>query len=169
MSRCYPFSPLSADSVSTPLSHKIISSHSQSLGCIAGVVGLLLATNPTSPAPPPALVPLGLAGYILPLCTNVMVTSLIVYRIWSSSRSIPDSPFQIGQGATRRAIILVIESGALYLLFQFVFVILFAVQNPAEGILAPMAVQIYVSNELLVAKLVPKRDTLTCYRESLPH
>ncbi|KAH0833224.1 hypothetical protein J3R83DRAFT_12284 [Lanmaoa asiatica] len=111
--------------------------------CIIAVLDLLLATNPSSPAPPAALVPLGLAGYTLPLCTNVIVTSLIVYRIWSTSRTVHDSPFHIGEGATRRAMMLLIESGALYLLFQFVFVVLFAVSNPAEAILAVMAVQIY--------------------------
>ena len=124
----------------------LTSSHSQILACIIVVIDLLLAINPTSPTPPPSLVPLGLAGYILPLCTNVAVTSLIVYRIWDSSRTIPDSPLKIGQGATRRAMMLIIESGALYLLFQLVFVVLFAIPNPAEAILAVMAVQIYVSS-----------------------
>ncbi|KAF8558178.1 hypothetical protein OG21DRAFT_1504555 [Imleria badia] len=111
--------------------------------CIVAVLDILLATNPTSPTPPAALVPLGLAAYVLPLCTNVVVTSLIVYRIWSTSRAIPDSTFEIGRGATRRAMMLIIESGALYLLFQLVFVILFAIGNPAEAILAVMAVQVY--------------------------
>ncbi|KAF8442448.1 hypothetical protein L210DRAFT_3446785 [Boletus edulis BED1] len=110
--------------------------------CIIATLDILLATNPNSPTPPPALVPLSLAAYTLPLCTNVMVTSLIVYRIWYTSRTIPDSP-QIGQGATRRAMMLIIESGALYLVFQFVFVVLVAISNAAEAIVAVMAVQIY--------------------------
>lgn len=74
------------------------------------------------------------------------MTSLIVYRIWYTSRAIPDTPLEIGQGATRRAMMLIVESGALYLLFQLVFVILFAIPHPAEAILAVMAVQIYVRN-----------------------
>ena len=41
---------------------------------------------------------------------------------------------------------LMIESGALYLVFQLVFVVLFAIPHPAEAILAVMTVQIYVSN-----------------------
>ena len=121
------------------------SSHLHSVACIIAALDILLATNPTSPTPPAALVPLGLAAYTLPLCTNVMVTSLIVYRIWHTSRAIPDSPLDIGQGATRRAIMLIIESGALYLLFQLIFVVLVALSNAAEAILAVMAVQIYVS------------------------
>jgi hypothetical protein len=110
------------------------------------LIHILVTSNPTSPAPPPALVPLGLAGYILPLATNVMVTSLIVYRIWFSSRVVKESPVDIGQGASHRAMMLIIESGMLYLVTQLVFVVLFAMQHPAEGIMAVIAAQIYVSN-----------------------
>ena len=116
------------------------------LACIIATLDILLSTNPTSPTPPAALLPLTLAAYVLPLCTNVFVTSLIVYRIWYTSRAVPDSPLQIGQGATRRAMSLIIESGALYLLFQLIFVVLVAIPHPAEAILAVMAVQIYASN-----------------------
>ncbi|KAF9223683.1 hypothetical protein BS17DRAFT_781058 [Gyrodon lividus] len=111
--------------------------------CMLGVLDLLLAISPSAPVPPSALVPLGLAAYVLPLCTNVLVTFFIVFQIWSTSRTVPDSPLQIGQGVTRRAMMLVIESGALYLLVQLVFVVLFALQNPAQAILAVMAVQVY--------------------------
>lgn len=103
------------------------------------------------------MVPLGLAAFTLPLCTNVIVTSLIVYRIWYSSRPVPDAPVQIRHGVPQRAMILIIESGALYLLFQFVFVVLFAISNPAEAILAVMAVQIYVRNTLTNSKPVSER------------
>jgi hypothetical protein len=41
---------------------------------------------------------------------------------------------------------IVIESGALYLAVQLVFVILFAIRHPAQGIIAVIAVQIYVRN-----------------------
>ncbi|KAI6042535.1 hypothetical protein EDC04DRAFT_2878478 [Pisolithus marmoratus] len=113
------------------------------LACIAGVAHLVLTINPTSPAPPPAIVPLGLAGYILPMCTNAIVTSLIVYKIWDTSRGLPGSPEFIGQGAARHAIGLIIESGLLYFLAQLVYVVLFALQHPAVAIIALMAVQIY--------------------------
>ncbi|KAG9315223.1 hypothetical protein JVU11DRAFT_4353 [Chiua virens] len=111
--------------------------------CIVALLILLIYTNPAAPAPPAALVPLGLAGYILPLCTNFIVTFLIIYRIHATSYSVSDSPLQVGQGATRHAMTLIIESGALYLLFQLVFVILFSISSPAEAILAVMAVQVY--------------------------
>ncbi|KAF9243489.1 hypothetical protein BU15DRAFT_86437 [Melanogaster broomeanus] len=105
--------------------------------CMIAVLDILLVVDPTAPTPPASLVSLGLAAYVLPLCTNVLVTSLIVYRIWSSSRTVPGSSLQIGQGVTHRAIMLIIESGALYLVVQLVFV------HPAEAILAVMAVQVY--------------------------
>lgn len=111
--------------------------------CIVEVIHLLLVMNPTSPAPPASIVPLGLAGYILPLATNVMVTSLIVYRIWLSSRIVKESPVDIAQGASHRAMMFIIESGALYLVTQIVFVVLFAMQHPAEGIMAVIAAQVY--------------------------
>jgi len=106
---------------------------------------LLIITDPTSPSPPAAIVPLGLAGYVLPLATNVIVTALIVYRIWFSSRVVKESPVVIGQGASHRAMMLIIESGALYLVTQLIFVVLFAMQHPAEAIMAVIATQVYVS------------------------
>ncbi|KAG2072813.1 hypothetical protein BDR04DRAFT_1095986 [Suillus decipiens] len=111
--------------------------------CIMEVLHLVIVTDPTASAPPPVTVPLGLAGYILPLATNVIVTSLIVYRIWISSHVVKQSPVVIGQGASNRAMMLIIESGALYLMAQLVFVVLFAIQHPAIGIVAVIATQIY--------------------------
>ncbi|KAG0700287.1 hypothetical protein DFH29DRAFT_933016 [Suillus ampliporus] len=111
--------------------------------CIMELLHLLLVTDPTSPSPPAAIVPLGLAGYIMPLATNVIVTTLIVYRIWFSSRVVRESPVHIGQGASHHAMMLIIESGALYLVTQLVFVVLFAMQHPAEGIMAVIATQVY--------------------------
>ena len=127
-----------------------------------GVLELLFTINPTSPAPPPQLVPLGLASYILPLCTNIIVTSLIVYRLWyasRASRAISDSPLYIPESVTRRAMMLSVESGALYLVFQLVFVVLFAIPHPAEAILAVMAVQIYVSNPPSDSEPISKPDS----------
>ena len=140
---------------------KLTSPHFQFLACVIAVLDLLITINPTSPTPPSELVPLGLAGYTLPLCTNIIATSLIVYRLsgWSTSRAIPDSPLDsIGQSVTRRAMMLIIESGALYLLFQLVFVVLFAIPHPAEAILAVMTVQIYVSNASTDSKPISKPD-----------
>ena len=107
---------------------------------------LLLITDPSSPIAPPSLVPLGLAGFILPLCTNVLVTALIIARIWLlTPRRLRDMHnVYIPQGMGCAVIGIVIESGALYLVVQLVFVILFATHHPAQGVVAVIAVQIYV-------------------------
>jgi hypothetical protein len=85
---------------------------------------------------------LGLAAYILPLCTNVIVTALIAGRIWYMMREIRDADMPTKTG--RAAIDIIVESGMLYLAIQLVFVILFALRLPAQAITARMAVQIYV-------------------------
>jgi hypothetical protein len=98
--------------------------------------------NSTSQVVPAFLVPLGLAAYILPLCTNVIVTALIAGRIWYMMREIRDADMPTKTG--RAAIDIIVESGMLYLAIQLVFVILFALRLPAQAITARMAVQIYV-------------------------
>ncbi|KAI6107990.1 hypothetical protein F5141DRAFT_91603 [Pisolithus sp. B1] len=113
------------------------------LACIAGVAHIVLTTDPTSPAPPPVIVPLGLAGYVLPLCTNFIVTCLIAFKIWHASRGLPGTPQFVGRGASRQAMGLIIESGLLYFLAQLVYVVVFALDIPAVDIAAVMAVQIY--------------------------
>lgn len=95
---------------------------------------------------PPSLIPLGLAAFSLPLGTNVVVTSLITARIWYLSprkaRNMSSAQFPTRTG--QAAIDIVVESGMLYLAVQLVFVILFAIGHPAQGIVGVIAVQIYV-------------------------
>jgi len=116
-----------------------------SLACISAVLYLLLRINPNSPIAPPSLVPLGLAGFSLPLGTNVIVTTLIATRIWYLSprkaRNMPSAQFPTGTG--QAAIDIVVESGMLYLAVQLIFVVLFAIRHPAQGIVGVIAVQIY--------------------------
>ncbi|KAH9962071.1 hypothetical protein BGW80DRAFT_1134495, partial [Lactifluus volemus] len=126
------------------------------LASVSGVIRLLQEIDPTSPQAPKSLVPLGLAGFTLPLCTNVFVTSLIAGRIWYiSPRKAHDMPgvnFPIGRG--RAAIDIVVESGALYLAVQLILVILFAIQHPAQGIACVIAVQIYgIAPSLIVIRV----------------
>ncbi|EMD39639.1 hypothetical protein CERSUDRAFT_81022 [Gelatoporia subvermispora B] len=112
--------------------------------CVCGVVHLVVAVAPTAPVAPAALVPLGTAGYALPLCTNVMVTSLIVGRIWWTSRgAAKNAALRSTISTTRKAMNIVVESGALYLVAQLILVVLFALGHPAQAIVAVMAVQIY--------------------------
>ena len=114
--------------------------------CVSEALRLLSLIDPNSPVAPPSLVPLGLSGFGLPLLTNVIVTTLITMRIWylspRNAREIRRAQFPTGTG--QAAIDIVIESGMLYLAVQLVFVILFAIRHPAQGIVAVIAVQIYV-------------------------
>jgi hypothetical protein len=95
---------------------------------------------------PAFVVPLGLDGFIPPLITNMILTTLIVICIWYlSPRKVQDmwsTQFMVG---TSWAVIgIVIESGILYMSVQFIFVVLFAIGHPVQGIIEVMAMQIYV-------------------------
>ncbi|PIL23333.1 hypothetical protein GSI_14644 [Ganoderma sinense ZZ0214-1] len=126
-------------------------------GCIMGVAHLVLTIDPTSPVPPAALVPLGLAGYALPLATNCMATALIAGRLYASAHSAEKRVGALMSGtmrAAQRAVEIIVESGALYLAVQLVFVVLFAMGHPAQAILAVVAVQIYgIAPTLIVIRV----------------
>ncbi|KAG2745487.1 hypothetical protein P692DRAFT_20955139 [Suillus brevipes Sb2] len=116
-------------------------------GCILPIPSLVLSINPTSPVPPTEIVPLTTAGYALPLCTNIMVTGLIAGRLWYLSR-IPiidehGKPVVLKIAAGGRPMMLIIESGALYMVTQLIFVVLVAIRNPAEAVLSLAGTQIY--------------------------
>ncbi|KAI0922509.1 hypothetical protein AcV5_009462 [Taiwanofungus camphoratus] len=125
--------------------------------CLMETMHLLLTLNPSAPVAPASIVPLGTAGYALPLCTNVLVTSLIVGRIWFSPRHASAL-----MGSEKRAVRLtmpdvikiIVESGALYLVTQLIFVVLFAIKHPAQAIVAVMAVQIYgIAPTLIIIRI----------------
>ncbi|OBZ67460.1 hypothetical protein A0H81_12649 [Grifola frondosa] len=111
--------------------------------CLMEVMHLLLSINPTAPVAPASIVPLGIAGYALPLCTNVMTTALIAGRIWWSTRTHGQPVLRSTKRATNGAMAIVVESGLLYLVTQLIFVVLFAIKHPAQAIVAVIAVQIY--------------------------
>jgi hypothetical protein len=91
---------------------------------------------------------LSLAGFVLPLCSNVIVTALIAVRIWylSPHKTRDKQGVRFPANTGRATIDIVVESGMLYLVVQFIFVVLFAVGNPAQDVVGMMAVQIYVRN-----------------------
>ncbi|KAI1794458.1 hypothetical protein LXA43DRAFT_883760 [Ganoderma leucocontextum] len=126
-------------------------------GCIMGVAHLVLTMDPTAPVPPAALVPLGLAGYALPLATNFMATTLIAGRLYASAHSAEKRVGSLMSGtmrAAQRAVEIIVESGALYLATQLVFVVLFALGHPAQAILAVIAVQVYgIAPTLIVIRV----------------
>ncbi|KAG1775084.1 hypothetical protein EV702DRAFT_460388 [Suillus placidus] len=109
-----------------------------------------LSINLTSLVPPTEIVPLTTTGYTLPLCTNIMVTGFIAGRIWYMSR-IPvvdehGKPVILKIAVGGRLMMLIIESGALYMVTQLIFVVLVAIRNSAEAVLSLAGTQIYVSH-----------------------
>ena len=80
-----------------------------------------------------------------------MVTAFIAMRIWYLSphgaRDSRGARFPMDTG--RAAIDIVVESGMVYLAVQLVFVVLFAIRHPAQGIIGAIAVQIYVRDRYL--------------------
>ncbi|GJE85486.1 hypothetical protein PsYK624_015650 [Phanerochaete sordida] len=104
----------------------------------AAVVGHLVHGGHGA-TPSPSIVPLGLASFALPFCTNVMCTLLIAARIWHLSRSAQARP----AFSTRSAAAIFLESGMLYFLVQLVFLTLYGMDHPGEQVIIPMAVQVY--------------------------
>lgn len=84
----------------------------------------------------PNIVPVGLASFVLPLCVNVITTTLVIARI----SYLDSTAWSGGKHVTH----VMLQSGVLYTLVQLVFVVLYAMQHPAQQIIVPMAVQIYV-------------------------
>ncbi|KAI0760375.1 hypothetical protein C8Q74DRAFT_1208445 [Fomes fomentarius] len=114
--------------------------------CIIVVAHFVLMLSPSSPVPPAAIVPLGMAGYVLPLATNAMATALIVAKLWLTASRAEKRVGTRMRGTARaaqRAVAIIVESGLLYLVTQLVFAVLFGLGHPAQAILAVIAVQIY--------------------------
>lgn len=112
-------------------------------------LSLVLKIDPSAPIAPPSVVPLGTASFALPLATNFIVTALIVGRIYylgSYNRDLQStSVITHTANHVSQVVVIVIESGVLYLVFQLILVVLFALKHPSQGIISAMAVQIYVS------------------------
>lgn len=110
-------------------------------------LGILLNIAPTAPQAPEAVKPLGTAAFSLPLATNFLITILTVARLYileRRSRKVTGANIPHAASYIHKAAGIVIESGLLYLVAQLVFVVLFALGHPAQGIAAVVAVQIYV-------------------------
>ncbi|KAJ6632230.1 hypothetical protein B0H10DRAFT_1771350 [Mycena sp. CBHHK59/15] len=125
-----------------------------SVACTIGVGGVVLSTNPTATQAPAAVVPLGTAGYAMSLCLNLMVSALIVGRIWYLSRRSQREGITDPDSAIQKAMGIVVESGLLFLAAQFVFVVLFAIAHPAQATVEPVATQIYgISPTLIIVRV----------------
>jgi hypothetical protein len=113
---------------------------------IAEVVHLVIHTHETSPTLPASVVRWNSVVFIAKVCANLMVTVLIVVRMWYLSprkrRDFLGANLSTGTGWA--AIVIVIESGVLYLVAQIIPLILYAIRHPALGLVSSMSVQIYV-------------------------
>ena len=79
-----------------------------------------------------------------------MVTGLIIYAIWNTVQSPARESNTILPTTTHllwSVTAVLVESGVLYLVVQLVFVVLTALNHPAQETVAMMAVQIYVSQQ----------------------
>ena len=121
--------------------------------CIAGVAHFAASSNPPATALPDSIIPLVLAGGSLLLFANVLTTGLIIYRIWYTSSTLPNVHRIVTESASRRAIMLIIESGTLYILAELFVVVVFALNSPVQTASGPVAVQIYVRLFPLVLSL----------------
>ena len=109
---------------------------------------VVVTLDPTAPFAPTFIVPLGIAGYSLPLVTNVIATALIVHKLWWMLRAGEDETLTISSSAGRmvkNAAAIIVESGLLYLVAQLVVVVLFSLGHLAQPIAVFITVQIYVS------------------------
>ncbi|KAI0631205.1 hypothetical protein C8Q77DRAFT_1230388 [Trametes polyzona] len=124
-------------------------------GCMMQVAHFVVTLSPTAPAPPPAIVPLTVAGYALPLCTNVMASGLLVLKIWWMTRPAPDAhTLRSTARLAHSAMAVVVESGLIYLAVQLVLVVLVSLGHPAEGVVGVIAVQIYgIAPTLMVIRV----------------
>lgn len=114
------------------------------LACGLAVIGLVLSIDPAAPQAPADIVPFGDASFAMSLILNFASSSLIVGRMWFLGRE-KDVPGVPGRSRSRLQVPgVIIESGLLFLATQFVFVILFAIAHPAQALVEPLAVQIYV-------------------------
>ncbi|KIP07252.1 hypothetical protein PHLGIDRAFT_19240 [Phlebiopsis gigantea 11061_1 CR5-6] len=124
-----------------------------SAGLILSAVIGAFVTGTTGLAVGRVIVPMGLASFILPLCTNVMVTTLIIGRIWYMTHEAATFSMQ-RNSATQKAMNIIIESGALYFAVQCVFVVTYAMQHPAEYAMILITPPIYgISSTLIIIHL----------------
>ena len=103
-----------------------------------------------------AIIPWALESFVILLCANTIVTILIVARIWYLSprkrREALGASFPTDTG--RAAIVIIVESGVLYLVVQAIYCALFVLRHPAQNVMTGIAVQIYVRIRSLERELV---------------
>jgi len=127
-----------------------------SLAAIASymaVTGIVAQIDPSASLAPTIVVPLGTASFALSLAVNFLTTSLIIGRIWYMARGTSITR-RDRNDAVRIATGVIIESGALFFMFQLLFVVLFAIQHPAQAVAIEMCIQIYgIAPTLIIVRI----------------
>ncbi|KAF8463551.1 hypothetical protein DFH94DRAFT_857376 [Russula ochroleuca] len=128
------------------------------LASLSGIVSLayvdhfLIHANKLAPIPPASIIRWNFVVFIVKVCSNLMVTVLIVVRVWKLSphnrRDILGANLPTGIGWA--AIVIAIESGVLYLVAQIVPLILYIIRHPAVALVSYMSVQVYGIASILV-------------------
>lgn len=145
-----------------------------SISCAMSGLGMLATTAPTAAIAPVTIARFGVASFSMSLILNFILTSLIVGKLYSLSRFARQnrdvrsqstnthghSSHMIrsdgtgGTGKTQRqvraAMAVIVESGMLFLVAQFIFVVLYALGHPAQGIIVPITLQIYGIAPMLI-------------------
>lgn len=83
------------------------------------------------------------AFYSLAVTQNVMTTGLMAYRLYSSHRQ--TAAYKVGKSNVVRVMRILIESAALQLVAEFVLLILYTTNSPAQFILLEAITPIVVS------------------------
>jgi len=126
---------------------------------LAGVIMLLEITSQGIEEPPALLVALGISTFSLSLTVNVLVTFLILYRIYTISRVSRESNKRHKQSGLDTAIEAIVESGALFMFAQIAFVTLFALKNNGQLVGVAIAAQIYgIAPTMLIARVAVGRS-----------
>ncbi|CAK5266238.1 unnamed protein product [Mycena citricolor] len=120
-----------------------------SVSCGMAVTGIVQRISPTAEQVPASLVPMGDATFSLSIICNFITTGLIVARLWWVSRR-TEGDTSRNLSPSQRATAIFVESGLLFFVTQFVFIVLFAIAHPAQAIVEPIAIQVYAISPLLI-------------------
>jgi hypothetical protein len=117
----------------------------------------------------PIAIPLATAGISLSMTVNTLVTGLIAGKIWVQSRQIKvfrdggenkeDEPYD-------RVITLMVESGLMNFVIQLLYLVLNALENPAQSLMETCTVHFYVCCPLSESGVYVEPSSLLKYRGS---
>jgi len=128
----------------------LISLISYGMGLTSAVIQIMVTEGEKEPEFIPIL--LGAMSFLLSLLLNVLVTGLVIYRIWVLARVARESDVYFKQSGLITAVEALVGSGVLFMLAQVTFVVLFVLKSDGELIAVSVAAQVYgIAPTLLIA------------------